>query len=123
MGIGVGPGSTRRYGSGDQGTAETGIEALERYGYGEKDPVTGLYEGYDLPAGHPAGQSGDQVTVSWVEIFGQWPALVADFASEYRIRLDRESDSTLSWAAFRVYVQGLMSADSRLTRHFTPDRG
>lgn len=43
--------------------------------------------------------------------------MVSDFASEYGVRLHRETD--LSWAEFLPLLVGLMSCDSRVWRHFT----
>jgi hypothetical protein len=48
-----------------------------------------------------------------------WPLIVADFWSEYGIRLHREFDD-LRWVEFRDAVNGLLSADTRLGRYFNP---
>jgi hypothetical protein len=44
--------------------------------------------------------------------------VVADFASEYGIRLHGAS---LSWVEFRDLLTGLLVTDSRLWRHFSRD--
>jgi len=43
-------------------------------------------------------------------VLGQWPLIVADFASEYGIRLHAETDQSLTWLVFFVYLTGLMVA-------------
>ncbi len=43
---------------------------------------------------------------------------MADFASEYGIRLHGAS---LTWAEFRDLLTGLLMTDSRLWRHFSRD--
>ena len=51
----------------------------------------------------------------------QWPLIVADFASEYGIRLHVETDQSLTWLVFFTYLTGLMCSDTRLSRHFAED--
>ena len=51
----------------------------------------------------------------------QWPLIMADFASEYGIRLHAETDLSLTWLAFFTYLTGLMVADTRLSRHFAKE--
>jgi hypothetical protein len=96
-------------------SAESGVAALDQYGGGEKDPVTGLYEWYEVPDGVTKAQH----TLSWDAVFDDdcWPLLVADFQSEYHINL-RAVFRTQSWDWFTDCVAGLMSCDSRLFRHF-----
>ena len=113
MGIRYRPGSTGRL----DGGASEGVDALDRYGIGEKDPVTGLYEAYDLPDGSPA-HAGE--AVEWTAILTRWPLIVADFASEYRVRLHRELPD-LSWREFRDLIAGLLAADTRLARALQPE--
>jgi hypothetical protein len=96
----------------------SGLDGIEQYGRGEKDPVTGLYDWYDLPEGHEA-HAGQGKEVRLVDLFEQWPLLVADFA-DCHIRLHRERDS-LTWAEFKDVLVGLLQSDSRLRRHFTRD--
>jgi hypothetical protein len=45
--------------------------------------------------------------------------LLADFASEYGIRL--EATTRMSWLEFWALLTGLLSTDSRLQRRFAPD--
>ena len=58
-------------------------------------------------------------------MLGQWPLIVADFASEYGIRLHAETNESLTWLVFFTYLTGLMVADTRLSRHFAkePEEG
>lgn len=49
-----------------------------------------------------------------------WPLLVADFASEYRIRL---ADADLGWREFVRLLTGLLAADTRLYRMVTAPKG
>jgi len=60
------------------------------------------------------------VTVGWLEILAQWPLMVADFSTEYDIRLVAEYPHML-WHEFVMLVTGLMMADSRLARCFAPE--
>lgn len=43
--------------------------------------------------------------------------MVADFASEYGIRLG--TGEFVAWREFEVLLGGLLAADTRLFRHFT----
>jgi hypothetical protein len=116
VGIRYRPGNVGRHGVGGQPLE--GLEALDTYGIGAKDPVTGLYENYDIPAGHPANrleEAGE--AIAWPAIAEQWPLIVADFASEYGVRLP---DVVMRWPEFEWLVSGLFAVDSRLRRHFFP---
>lgn len=44
--------------------------------------------------------------------------MVADFASEYGIRL--RTDEFVSWFEFRDLLTGLLASDTRLYRRFAP---
>ena len=88
-------------------------------GRGNRDPVTGTFEWYEFPDGHAATQAEGSV-VSILTLCDQWDLVVADFASEYRIRLAREP---VSWPEFRTLLTGLLATDSRLWRHFRRDEG
>ena len=46
-----------------------------------------------------------------------WPLIVADFASEYGISLDRDE---VTFAEFRPLVAGLLQANTRIWRLLTP---
>jgi hypothetical protein len=45
--------------------------------------------------------------------------LLADFATEYGIRLEATRD--MSWIEFHALLTGLLSTDSRLQRRFAPE--
>ena len=108
------PGSTGRLDGGEPAAAQ-GIEALDQYGRGEKDPDTGLWEWYeDVPQELGARATG----FSLLALCERWDLLVADFASEYGIRV---ATAGLSWREFRSYLTGLLACDSRLRRHFAPE--
>ena len=117
------PGNVGRAGgSGEHEQQATGdLEDLDQYGYGEKDPATGIWSNYDIPAGHPANrlEEGPGQSIAWDAIVQQWPLIVADFASEYSIRLPTTS---MRWPEFDHLVSGLLAADTRLHRHFFPPK-
>lgn len=119
----AGPGNDGRAGgSGRPEQQATGdLEDLDQYGYGEKDPATGVWSNYEVPAGHPANrlEEGPGKTIGWDSIVEQWPLIVADFASEYSIRLPGVS---MRWPEFDWLVSGLFAADTRLYRHFFPPK-
>jgi hypothetical protein len=95
---------------------QQGIASFDQYGWGEKDPITGQYEGYDLPREVvPTGEP-----VGWNDIIAQWSLLEADFSSEYGVELE-DAFLTRSWRWFTVKLSGLLAADTRLSRHFRPE--
>jgi hypothetical protein len=55
-----------------------------------------------------------------LDLFEQWPLLVADFSDTYSIRLIGEY-SSMSWHEFVMHASGLLSVDSRLSRHFASE--
>lgn len=120
MGVGHRPGSTGRRDGGQPQTAQgSGLEAIAQYGRGEKDEATGLYDWYDLPPGVAEPQTGDgDGGIRVLELVGEWELVVADFASEYGIRL---ATADLTWREFLAYLAGLLSVDSRLRRRFAPE--
>lgn len=98
----------------DAGEAEQGSEAVERYGRGEQDPVTGLYEWYE---DIPTTVTTPGTEVSWAQIFEAWTLVEADFQQAYGIDLERQLRR--SWRWFAVRCTGLLSSpDTRLYRHF-----
>lgn len=98
----------------------TGLAAIAQYGYGRQDPLTGRYEGYDIPPGHAAKtKAGQEVPVTWPEILASFDVLIQDFAAEYGIRLAAEFGS-MTWAEFATFAVGLLARDSRLARKFAP---
>ena len=118
MGIGHPPGSTgRRPG----GQSDDRAADAAQYGRGTQDPVTGLYEWYEFPEDFNPQGAGEGEGLTVVAVLEQWPLIMADFASEFGIRLHTETDQTLTWAAFYAYLGGLFTADTRLSRHFAKD--
>ena len=105
------------------GDGPRGLEAIAEYGRGERDPETGIFEWYDLPANHPArrrvdDEGGTEGSVTILAVVEQWDLLVADFRSEYGIGL--ALGERIPWREFRPLVTGLFATDSRIARHFQP---
>ena len=118
MGIGYPPGSTgRRTGGLSVDRAANAVE----YGRGAQDPGTGLFEWYEFPEDFDPQGGGEGEGLTVLAVLDQWPLIVADFASEYGIRLPNETDQTLTWVAFFASLSGLFKADTRLSRHFAKD--
>ncbi len=96
--------------------AARGYDAIAQYGRGERDPISGVYEWYEIPQGNPA--RGGQL-VGWPEILTHWPLIEADLHSEYGI--DTGAGALLRpWPWLRTRIVGLLSADTRLARALTP---
>lgn len=123
MGIRYRPGSTSRSAGidGDCGD-ESGLAAIAQYGVGQRDPLTGTYESYDFPDGHPATltEAEGATPVSWDTLRDKWPLIVADFSSEYTIRL---AETRMPWPEFWWHLTGLLATDTRINRHLTKARG
>lgn len=90
-------------------------------GCGEYDPVTGLYEWYEggLPPASQAGSKGKRV--GRTDLLEQWALVEADFQDTYS--LDLSTPGLLdgrSWRWFLTRLYGLLSAESRIARHFAP---
>lgn len=108
MGARPGPGSIGRR---DGGLRK--FDHLAQYGRGRIiDEATGEYESYEVPDGQE---------IPWEDILDQPQLIVADFAQLYGIRLP-EVGNGLSWREFTVLTGGLLSTDSRLSRHFQASR-
>jgi hypothetical protein len=60
------------------------------------------------------------VPLTILQLCEQWQFVVADFASEYGIRLATVTD--LSWREFCALLLGLLSANTRLARYVASDR-
>lgn len=108
MGARAGPGSPGRR---DQRGGERRFDHLAKYGRGRIiDEATGEYEWYEIP-------KDEGRAVTWQAILDQPRLIAADFLSEYGIRLSRVGNR-LSWREFTLMVEGLLAADTRLSRHF-----
>jgi hypothetical protein len=82
--------------------------------------VTGLHRRYDVTPHAKAVAEGR--AVGWLDILRQWPLVEADLHEVYG--LDVGDDALMrarSWRWLRTRILGLLSADTRLCRHFTPE--
>ena len=103
---------------GESPNPEQGIAALEQYGYGEKDPDTGLFEGYDLPKGILAPASKG---FTWRELVERWGLVEYDFRHLLHVDLEAEFHHR-SWRWFNVHIRGILSSpDSLLAADLKPD--
>ena len=85
------------------------------YGGGEFHPDTGLWDWYEDV---PDAARGGARTLTWVEIFEQWPLIEATFAHEYP-GVDLEDEvPRRTWRWFRVRLNHLLSTENALSRHF-----
>lgn len=110
------PGSGSRLDGGDPDD----LDVLDQFGVGQRDPLTGLYESYDIPTGHRLlTAEGEGRKVTWVEIFDNWDLIIPDWSAEYGHRLVAVKDE-MRWPEFRAHLLGLLSADTRLSRNFQP---
>jgi hypothetical protein len=96
---------------------QQGVATFDAWGQGEKNPITGLFESYDLPA-HGVGPVGDGV--SWLAILEQWTLLEYDFADILHIPDIAALLPDVSWQWFAHRVTGLISDRGLLARFFTP---
>ena len=108
MGAGADPGTPGP--DDERGGPSTGLDAIEQYGRGERDPETGVYDWYELPEDHEAhGEASGGFTL--LDLIDHWSLIVADFQSEYGIELE-------SWhgtgSMFRDRLEGLMFQGTRL---------
>lgn len=95
-----------------------GLAAMEPYGWGEKDPETGLYEGYDLPPEMAATEQ-EGAPIPWASIFAEWDVIEHAFA-EIGIDLEDEWEQR-TWRWFRTRLRGLLATDSILGAKFRPE--
>jgi hypothetical protein len=117
------PGTPSRLHGGEDRTL-TGLDAIAQYGIGQRDPLTGLYEAYDIPAGHAAAQTqtpGERKgkPVTWPELIGQWSLLECDFGTQYGVELE-DAIKIRTWRWFRVKCEGILAAETRINRYFFP---
>lgn len=117
MGIRYQPGSTSRP-SGGTPREPRRFDHLAQYaapGAYIIDETTGEYSEYDLTPEQAAPR------IEWDDLLAQWPLIVADFASEYHLRLHVDMDG-MTWQEFRHLLQGVLAADTRLHRHFNVEK-
>ncbi len=118
VGIGWPPGSAT---PGEQpgGTQGSGTERWDRWGCGERDPHTGLYEWYEVPP-EERPEAGERV--AWSDILSHWRLIEADFQEHYGIDLDdRALWRTRTWRWLETRITGLLAADTRLYRALAPE--
>ncbi|TXL91925.1 hypothetical protein EW053_04425 [Streptomyces sp. IB2014 016-6] len=58
--------------------------------------------------------------MTWDAILEQWDLVEADLQETYQIDVDSGILRDRSWRWLRVRIAGLISTDSRLSRHFAP---
>lgn len=90
-------------------------------GRGQYDPVTDTWEWYEYPPGvKPESSSGRRI--SWPELLEQWPLIEADLHDVYGVDVEADPSplDTRTWRWLRIRIAGLLNADTRLGRHFTP---
>lgn len=96
---------------------ESGLAALEQYGWGEKDPVTGFYEGYNLPK-ELAGKAGP--SVSWAQIAEQWSLVEYCFHQILGVDLEPIWPS-VTWRWFSARIRMFLATDTPLAHYFSDD--
>ncbi len=101
----------------DESSGKSGYEAIEEYGWGDKDPITGIYEGYDLPP-QLARRAGNAVT--WPALLANWSLVVFTFHTALGVDLE-DVWRVKSWRWFSARVRHLLSTDTPLSRFFAPD--
>lgn len=99
-----------------------GLEALDQYGQGERDPLTGLYEFYaDLPASAGAiHEDGGGESVSWAKLAEVLDVVEYCFHADLGIDLAAVWD-TASWRWFAVRLRGLLASETLLAAQFRTD--
>lgn len=95
-----------------------GVDAIAEYGWGDLDPATGLYEGYDLPSGFLAPK-GDGVP--WTSLMADWALVEHSFHAVLGVDLDAVRRSR-SWRWFTVRLRGLLATDTPLAARYAPEK-
>jgi hypothetical protein len=92
--------------------------AFDPTGRGAYDAETGLWDWYEDPDEDDDGVSFQELIRIVVD---DWHLVVADFATQYSIRLHREL-AGMTWGEFFDLLVGLITADTRVWRtHFRHD--
>lgn len=96
----------------------TGTEAIAAYGWGEYDPETGLFEGYDpIPAELLRPREGTEIAFD--RILQAWSLVEYSFHAVLGVDLD-EVRGRRSWRWFMTRLRGLLQTDTPLARYFVP---
>lgn len=112
--VGWSPGSTP--------PGEPGGEARsdDQFGRGRRDPETGIYEWYEIPAEVKRERSGE--SIAWTDILSRWRLVEADLHSEFGVDVgDQALMRSRSWRWLETRISGLLSADTRLHRALSPE--
>jgi hypothetical protein len=104
----------------ESGDSPSRAESLDKYGRGQYDPASKLYEWYEVPPDKLAEAEGQGSPVTWEAILERWALIEADLHSEYGIDLDDPVTRGRRWRWLRVRIAGLLSADTRIARALAP---
>jgi hypothetical protein len=94
---------------------------LDRYGGGEYDPDTGLYEWYSIPESVQAAErqaAGVDPSLRWGDILTHWSAIENDL-QDRRIDLDDPAIRARTGRWLRTRIVGLLTAPPIQTEHGT----
>ena len=101
------------------GEAGRGESWRDQYGRGRRDPVTGLYEWYDIPP--EVRQAEEAPELTWDSLLQHWALIEADLHQEYQVDVeDRALMRARSWRWLETRILGLLSVHSRLARALRP---
>lgn len=97
----------------------TGVHALEGFGGGNRDALTGLHEFYDdLPPELEAVREGGDAPLEWLTVLEQWPLVEGGFHAVYGVDLVAIWP-TVDWRWVRTRLGYLLMSDTPLARYFT----
>ncbi len=94
----------------------------EKWGRGQRNPVTGDYEWYEIPEAEKESSSGEALT--WGQLLGRWDLIVPDLLSEYGVDAgDRALLKARRWSWLEALIVGLLDkTTTRLSRHIAKER-
>ena len=95
---------------------------IDQYGRGEYDPVTGLFEWYEVPPEQQARIEAAGERVTWGRLLDLWGLVEADLQDRGIDVDDRALMGARSWRWLRTRIRGLLSTDSRTARALAPRR-
>ncbi|RLL70308.1 hypothetical protein D7M15_09090 [Streptomyces sp. Z26] len=58
--------------------------------------------------------------MTWAQLLEQWPLIETDLHAEYGIDVGSGILRARTWRWLRVRIAGLLTADTRVARHFAP---